>query len=153
MPNFIFLCETKASDECMEFVMNFLGFRFRQVIEAKGSAGGLCMMWWDNDIVEVLEYNKNLIVVQVSDNLCKWVLVGFYGPTYPAKKAKAWGNLSALLESFSCPWICMGDFNYTLHQDERVSGSKGSSSTTNHLKDLMFEFEAIDLGSSSNKFT
>lgn len=103
--------------------------------------------------MEVLEYNKNLIVVQVSDNLCKWVLVGFYGPTYLAKKAKAWGNLSALLESFSCPWICMGDFNYTLHQDERVSGSRGSSSTTNHLKDLMFEFEAIDLGSSSNKFT
>ena len=93
MPNFVFLCETKAFDERMEFVMNFLGFRFRQVIKAKGFARGLCMMWRDNDIVEVLEYNKNLIAVQVSDNLCKWVLVGFYGPTYPAKKAKAWGNL------------------------------------------------------------
>ncbi|KAK9992541.1 hypothetical protein SO802_027526 [Lithocarpus litseifolius] len=137
----------------MEFVMNSLGFRFRQVIEAKGFAGGLCMMWRDNDIVEVLEYNKNLIAVQVSDKLCKWVLVGFYRPTYPAKKAKAWGNLSALLESFTCPWICMGDFNYTLYQDERAGGSKCSSSAVNHLKDLMFEFEAIDLGSSGNNFT
>ncbi|KAL4607019.1 hypothetical protein ACB092_09G145100 [Castanea dentata] len=153
LPDFVVLCEMKASDKRMKEVMNSLGFSYRQVIEAKGFAGGLCMMWRANDLVEGLEYNKNMIAIQVSDKLSKWVLVGFYGPTYPAKNSKAWGNLSALLESFSCPWICIDDFNCTLSQDERFGGSRGSSSAVNHLKDLMFEFSAIDLGSSSNKFT
>ena len=47
----------------------------------------------------------------------------------------------------------MGDFNYTLNKDEKKGGKRGSISETNHLKDLMFEFGAIDLGYSGSKFT
>ncbi|XP_065638209.1 uncharacterized protein LOC136071161 [Quercus suber] len=61
-------------------------------------------MWKSNCIISVLEYNKNLIAVKVSDPVSDWVLVGFYGPSYASKKAKAWMNLSAFLESVQCPW-------------------------------------------------
>nr|POE55508.1 hypothetical protein CFP56_67927 [Quercus suber] len=100
----------KVSDKRMKKVMNSLGFSFRQVIEAKGFAGGLCMLWRANDLVEVLEYNKNLIAIQT----------------------------------------CISDFNCTLSQEEKFGCSRGSSSAVNHLKDLMFEFGAIDLGSSAH---
>ena len=39
-----------------------------------------------------------------------------------------------------------GDFNFVLNEDEALSGKNGNSST-NYLKDLMFEVHAIDLGS------
>ena len=59
----------------------------------------------------------------------------------------------ALLEAYQGPWMCMGDFNYVISEDEASEGRKGCSSATNYLKELMFEFGAIDLGFSGSKFT
>lgn len=59
----------------------------------------------------------------------------------------------ALLESHQGPWMCIGDFNYVINEEEVSGGRKGCSSATNYLKQLMFEFRAIDLGFSGNKFT
>nr|POE70905.1 hypothetical protein CFP56_77914 [Quercus suber] len=137
----------------MKVVMEKLGFQNRIVFDAKGRAGGLAMMWKSDSIVSVLEYNKNLIAIKISDPVSDWVLVGFYGPPYSSKKAKAWINLTAFLESVQCPWVCFGDFNYTLSQEDISGGSTSSQSVTNHLRDLMFEFSAVDLGFSGNKFT
>ena len=82
-----------------------------------------------------------------------WVLVGFYGPSYASKKAKAWMNLSAFLESVQCPWVCFGDFNFTLSQEDMRGGSSRVSSATNLLREFIFDFSAVDLGFSGNKFT
>ena len=49
--------------------------------------------------------------------------------------------------------MCMGDFNYVISEDEVSGGRKGFSLATNYLKELMFEFRAIDLGFSGSKFT
>ncbi|XP_075652129.1 uncharacterized protein LOC142622523 [Castanea sativa] len=58
----------------------------------------------------------------------------------------------ALLEAHHGPWMCFGDFNFVLNESEATRGKKGSSST-NFLKDLMFEVGAIDLGYSGGKYT
>ena len=61
----------------------------------------------------------------------------------------------ALLESCNCPWACLGDFNFTLEDNEiSTNGSRGAGdSKNNFLKELVFEFGAIDLGYSGNAFT
>ena len=101
-----------------------------------------------------MKFNNNLIAVKVSNALIDWLLVGFYGPPYPSKKRKAWENLMALLDSCNWPWVCIGDFNFTISKNEVSNGSKGGGlSTTNYLKELMFEFGAIDLGFSGNAYT
>ena len=46
-----------------------------------------------------MEFDKNMIAVKVIDKCTNWLLIGFYGPLYQAKKRKDWGNLFALLES------------------------------------------------------
>lgn len=46
-----------------------------------------------------------------------------------------------------------GNFNFVLNEDESSGGKKGSSSSTNYLKELMFDFEVVDLGYNGNKFT
>lgn len=40
-----------------------------------------------------------------------------------------------------------------MNEDEQVGGRKGRSSVINYLKELMFEFNVVDLGYSGNKFT
>ncbi|XP_075674808.1 uncharacterized protein LOC142643997 [Castanea sativa] len=152
-PDVIFLCETKANEECMEYVKRRVGFNENVVIEAKGRAGGLCLMWRNNVQIEVVEFNKYMIAVKILDPGGDWYLVGFYGPPYAAKKRKAWENLCALLETFQEPWICFGDVNIFLDSEEKDGGRAESSMSLNFLKDILFELGAIDLGFSGCRFT
>ncbi|XP_050255075.1 uncharacterized protein LOC126700957 [Quercus robur] len=81
-------------------------------------------------------------------------MVGFYDPPYLAKKQKAWENLMAFLNSYLCPWVCIGDFNFTTNDKEILGGKRsGESSAINYLKELIFEFGAIDLGFFGNSYT
>ena len=66
-PDFIFLSEIKASLSKMEFVRKSSEFNHKLVVEAKGKASGLCMMWKDGLSAKLAEFNKNLIAVTVSD--------------------------------------------------------------------------------------
>ena len=137
----------------MEVVKNVIKFDNKFVMEAKGHAGGLCMLWKNGLTIKEMEFNENLFAVKISDPILDWLLVGFYGSPYYTKKKKAWGNLLALLEAHQDPWVCVGDFNCILNEDEQIGGCKGSSSTTNYLKELMFNLNYVDLGYSGNKFT
>nr|POE97429.1 hypothetical protein CFP56_05424 [Quercus suber] len=124
------------------------------VIEAKGITRGLSVTWKDGLLISQMEFNKNLIAIKVSDALCDWVMVGFYDPSYLAKKQKAWENLMAFINSCLCPWVCIGDFNFTNNDKEIFGGNRsGESSAINYLKEFIFEFSAIDLGFSGNSYT
>ena len=56
--------------------------------------------------------------------------------------------MSALLNSFQGPWICLGDFNFITNEKESSNKRSGESLAPNYLKELM-----NDLGFSGNKFT
>jgi len=85
----VFLSETKANETRMEEVKNSIGFSGKLVVDAKGKAGGLCLMWKWGVNVEVEEFNKNLLAIKIKEALCEWLLVGFHGQPYLAKKRKA----------------------------------------------------------------
>ncbi|KAL0006983.1 hypothetical protein SO802_008485 [Lithocarpus litseifolius] len=152
-PEVVFLSETKADVKRMESAKKSLKFENSCIVEANGNAGGLCLMWKIGVDLKVVEFNKNLIAVKVSDQYVEWMLVGFYGPPYHSKKKKAWGNLFALLESHQGPWAVMGDFNFIVNEEEQLGGNRGGPSSTNYLKELLFEFNAVDLEYSGNKYT
>ncbi|KAK7849493.1 hypothetical protein CFP56_002912 [Quercus suber] len=103
--------------------------------------------------IKEVEFDKNLIAVKIADSALDWLLVCFYGPPYHSKKKEAWGNLFAFLEAPYGPWACMGDFNFIINDEEQSGSKKGGTLATNFLKELLFEFNAVDLGYSGNKFT
>ena len=137
----------------MDYVKKFVNFDNSCVVEAKGYAGGLCIMWKNGLAIKEVVYDKNLIVVKVADQSVEWMLIGFYGPPYKSKKKKAWGNLFAFLESHQGLWACIGDSNFIINDEEQFGGKKGGPSATNYLKELLFKPNAVDLGYSMNKFT
>ena len=49
--------------------------------------------------------------------------------------------------------MCMGDFDFILNEEEALEGKIGSSSGSNYLNELMFEFEAINLEYTGSKYT
>jgi len=73
----------------MEFVKSSIKFDHLLVVEARGKAGGLYVLWKARLSVKEVKYNKNLIAVKISDVACEWLMVGFYGPLYFSKKKKA----------------------------------------------------------------
>jgi hypothetical protein len=122
-------------------------------VGAKGRRGGICMMWSNALKIEVVEYNAQIIAIRILEDFGCWILVGFYGPPYHLKRKKAWENLCALLESFEESWMCIGDFNVILDDEEKEGGNKGNSSCPNYLKEILFQMGAVDLGFTGNKFT
>uniref|UniRef100_A0A7N2LF37 Uncharacterized protein n=2 Tax=Quercus lobata TaxID=97700 RepID=A0A7N2LF37_QUELO len=58
-----------------------------------------------------------------------------------------------LLGSYEGPWVCLGDFNFTISDSKISGGNRSGSSASNYLKELIFEFGAVDLGFSGNSFT
>lgn len=85
----VFLSKTKVDVNRMEYDKKFLKFENSCVVEAKGNAGGLCIMWKNGLDLKVVEFNNNLIAIKVSDQCVEWMLVGFYEPPYHSKKKKA----------------------------------------------------------------
>ena len=153
-PQVVFLCETKASESRLKKLANSLGFSDQLIVAAKGRSGGICLFWSSSIVVDVLEFNAVTVALNIHDHLCSWALVGFYGPPYHRKRIKAWTNLHALLQSITGPWLCFGDFNSILDDNEKEGGRSGSSSSaTNFLRNLMFDLGAVDLGFSGAKFT
>ena len=108
----------------MEYVKCSLKFHYKVVVEAKGMASRLCIMWKKGISASQMEFEKNLIVIKISGAICEWLLVGFYGSPYHSKKKKARENLTALLEANQGLWVCMGDFNYTINDDKRKGARK-----------------------------
>lgn len=123
------------------------------MVESKGSTGGLCILWKNGMSIKELEFDKNLIAVKISGFVLDWLLVCFYKSPYHSKKKKAWGNLFALLEAHHGPWACISDFNFIMNDNEQSGGKKGRTLATNYLKELLLEFNVVDLGYSGNKFT
>nr|POE78759.1 hypothetical protein CFP56_65080 [Quercus suber] len=72
------------------------------------------------------------------------------------KKAENHGELHPDPYPYSTPmglWACIGAFNFIINDEEQFGGKKGGPSSTNYLKELLFELNAVDLGYSGNKFT
>ena len=80
----------------MEYVKRRVGFNEKVVIEAKGRARGLCLMWKNNVQIEVVEFNKYLIAVKILDPGGDWNLVGFYGPPLCSQEEKRLGRTFVL---------------------------------------------------------
>ena len=77
--------------------MNFLNFSFNFVVDAKGLARGLCLMWKAGFTIKLVDFNKDLIAVNILDTTCTWNLVGFYGLPLCSQEKEGMGKSSYLL--------------------------------------------------------
>ena len=49
----------------------------------------------------------------------------------------------AFINSCRCPWVCIGDFNFTTNDKEILGGNRsGESSAINYLKEIVWHCQA-----------
>ncbi|KAG6676484.1 hypothetical protein I3842_15G153700 [Carya illinoinensis] len=89
--------------------------------DSVGSSGGIALLWKVDWIVNVISYTRWHIsaLVKGGVNEPTWQFTGFYGHPETAKRKTSWQLLEMLKPPSSMAWICVGDFNEILHQEEK----------------------------------
>ncbi len=143
----------QASVDKMLKVKQKIGFSNMFAVDACGKSGGICVLWSISVNVSVMEFNSQVLASKVVKGYIVWHFVGFHGPSQHVKMQKAWEELGAILEAIDGLWMCLGDFNVILNEEEKEGGRIGSSSTPNFLREIRFDLRAIDLGFYDSRFT
>ena len=153
-PDYLFLSETKADEQRIDIIRRRLGFYQCFCVPSFGKVGGLAMFWKAGIEVRVLEANSWLIAMSVKQEYGhEWLLVGVYGSPYARYRREFWESLQEVVHEFGGPWMCVGDFNCIISQEEKRGGSKIGSSSGGGLREFMEDWGGIDLGFIRYEFT
>jgi exonuclease III len=154
-PTILFLMETKCGKNKMEVIRSKLGFEGSFEIELMGRSGGLALLWKEAGRLEIQNFTRhhiNAVVRPVCGNL-QWKLTCFYGHPETAKRHESWALLTHLNSYQPDPWLCIGDFNEIVNQDEKMGGALRRESQMDQFREALENCGLSDLGYKGAKFT
>ena len=124
-PTILFLVEMLTNDARLEFVQRSIGFDHRWVVPRVGRGGGF-VLYWKATINLKMEGSDRYYIDAVidKDTKNKWRSTGFYGEPEIARRHEAWNKLRDLNSRPEKPWICYGDFNEIIRQEEKLGGAR-----------------------------
>jgi exonuclease III len=154
-PWMVFLMETKLRKNRMDVVRYKLGFPNLFVVDSIGKSGGLALLWGDEIIVDIQNYSHRHIngVIKTPMVDVQWKFTGFYGHPDVNKRQESWDLLKVLKQFSPNPWICIGDFNEVISNEEKWGGSNRSSSQMRRFQLALEECELSDMGFRGPKYT
>ena len=92
-----------------------------------GHSGGLGFYWRSLINLTIEGSNKYYIDDVVDKGLeSEWRFTSFYGEPNIARRNEAWIKLRSLNSRPERPWLCCGDFNDIIIQDEKLGGATRS---------------------------
>ncbi|XP_042983266.1 uncharacterized protein LOC122312668 [Carya illinoinensis] len=153
--NLVFLVETKANKSRMETVRQVLKFDGCFVVESLGLCGGLAILWKEEWQVRVINYTRWHISAMVMDktDCIPWQFTGFYGHPETGKRNGSWELLKMLKPESRIPWVCAGDFNEILHQNEKVGGQGRPYKQIEKFRQALEQCGIRDLTYSGQRYT
>ncbi|KAL5788264.1 hypothetical protein ACOSP7_005213 [Xanthoceras sorbifolium] len=153
IPGF-FLSETRLKGEWAAKIKVQLGFSGGLHVDCEGKSGGLMLLWNDVWDVSVLSFSSGHIdvVIKMENNL-KWRFTGFYGCPVPNHRTDSWELLRRLKAVNRLPWLCGGDFNELLHNEEKLGGNERTGPGMFNFRSIVELCDFVDLGFSGPLFT
>jgi endonuclease/exonuclease/phosphatase family metal-dependent hydrolase len=154
-PTLLFLMETKSRHYKFEHISVKLGFDGLFVVDPVGQSGGLALLWKESGNVEILNFTRRHIhaVVTESEGGAKWSLTCFYGHLITARRFESWELLHHLKTFSPGAWMCIGDFNEIVEQDEKVGGALRRDGQMEQFQNVLEYCGLSDLGFKGSKFT
>ena len=151
----LFLMETKCRKKKMESFRVRLGFSRMFVVEPAGRSGGLALFWKDVKILETQNYTQRHInaLVNGEDNGGVWKLMCFYGHPVIAKRHELWALLEHLKQFQPQLWLCIGDFNKILTQEEKIGALLRKEGQIDQFRNALVNCQLTDLGFIGSKYT
>ena len=83
----------------------------------------------------------------------EWRYIGFYGEPETTRRNEAWEKLRMLNQSKNKPWLCVGDFNKIIGQDENLGGALRIYNQMQLFREAINECSFMDLGFIGSKYT
>jgi hypothetical protein len=154
-PNFVFLMETLCQRKYMECLRYRLGFDNIFVVDPVGRSGGLALLWRTKENLEIYNYSRRHIhaVVKDDEGHPVWKLTGFYGHPDSSKRSESWDILRFLSSCQPYPWICVGDFNEIVDQEEKEGSLLRRESRMIGFREALEACHLGDLGFIGSQFT
>lgn len=163
----LFLSETRMDEKRMKHVRWLLAMSKMVVIRKKkkkmvvkdsmgrkGKGGGLVLFWKEGINVELYNYSKYHIDVEIIErDGFRWRLTGIYGEPAANKKENTWRLLRNLNAQMERPWLCLGDFNEILHNHEKRGGQPRNQIHLDRFKETLEYCGLRDLGYEGDKYT
>jgi exonuclease III len=154
-PDILFLMETKCRKERMEGIRVKLGFQGLFVVEPVGLSRGLALLWRDIHGLEIQNYTRRHINAIVTHNAVgeAWKLTCFYGHPVAAKRHESWALLKHLMQLQPSPWVCIGDFNEILTQEEKTGAVLRKERQMDQFRATLETCNLRDLGFIGARYT
>ncbi|KAG2671199.1 hypothetical protein I3760_14G122900 [Carya illinoinensis] len=155
VPQVVFISETKCNRERVEKIRNRLGLAHSFVVESRRKSGGLAMMWCEKTYVSLFSYSRHHISLELStkEGGSKCHVTHFFGDSVVEKMRACWDLLRLLRPDSNCPWLCMGDFNELLSNEEKYGAADKPFFQIERFREALGECELSDLGFISLRFT
>ncbi|KAK3182761.1 hypothetical protein Dsin_030047 [Dipteronia sinensis] len=124
------------------------------VVNAEGRSGGLCLLWTDGVVVDLLSYSKFHIEVKVSFVALKvWRFTGFYGDPDASQRRHSWNLLRRLHNMSELLWLCVGDFNEITADEEKLGGQARPRRLMEEFRDALDSCGLEDLNYTGPAYT
>lgn len=133
-PSVMFLAETWTNKARLE------------LLPRRNKWHGLVIFWKADFDLEVETFSKYHINTTINMNKeDEWRLIGFYGEPETQKRHEAWAKLRSLRNRGPTPWLCAGDFNEIMKQNEKKGGRIWPHSQMQLFRDVLDECRFMDL--------
>jgi hypothetical protein len=131
-----------------------LGYTGAYAVSCEGRSGGLALFWKQPYSVSFRGANAHVIDVTVSsEDAAPWHATFVYGEPKRELRHCFWDMLRRLRRKWEGPWLCCGDFNEVLLQDEHYGSVDRSDAQMELFRDCLDACNLVDLGFSGPKFT
>lgn len=117
-----------------------------------GRSGGLALLWKNDSLVEIQNYNRRHInaIVRNAENAPCRNFTWFYGNLEAGKRHESWSLLRHIFSLVPIPWVCMGDFNEITMASEKFGTIRWQMDNFNSTLE---DCHLLDLGFIGPKFT
>ncbi|KAK4253942.1 hypothetical protein QN277_009385 [Acacia crassicarpa] len=154
-PQLVFLMESKQKARVMRKIRRRCGFDQEWLVDPIGYSGGLAL--WLSDLlkVNILFSSSNIIHTSVTSsefdtpNYISFI----YGPTDEAERNLCWQELRRIGKTVVGSWLCLGDYNDILSQEEKYRGNPRPWRRIRNFRCLLADCDLFDLGFHGYKFT
>lgn len=155
-PSIIILVETRVPKHTTETIIQNLGFDSWHIVEPRGFAGGIVLLWHANDIkLQVMGESAQGVhgVVEVCSSSKSFVLSSVYASPKYVNRKHLWQELSNMAGNVNCPWLVIGDFNEITNQGEKFGGRPIKQNRARLYVHTMDTCNLLDMGYNGQKYT